>query len=228
MSPALKIFIGGLATLLLAWLCHHHSGQAYLNNLDTQAKAKIAENSDWSDVNVAFGNSRVAMLSGTTNPGWRTAIDGAMMTVPGISGTQWDKPAEAAATAAQVQACQDKVNTLITGKTINFDTGSANISVDLKVLVDSIAAEMKNCSGTTIEIAGHTDNSGNPDTNMKLSQDRAIAVENAMKADGVPGDRMIAKGYGQIQPLDPANTDAARAKNRRIEFHVVSTAGTEG
>lgn len=228
MSPALKIFLGGLATLLLAWLCHHHMGQAYIDNLDKQAKAAIATNGDWNDVNVKFGNSRTAELSGTTNGSWRAAIDKLLLGIPGIGGVHWAGAAEAAATADQVAACQTKVNALINGKTINFDTGSATISADSKELVASIANEMKSCSGTTIEIAGHTDNTGNPDSNIKLSQDRAAAVENSMKEQGVPGDRMIAKGYGQTKPLDPADTNAARAKNRRIEFQVVSTAATEG
>lgn len=131
---------------------------------------------------------------------------------------------EAPATAEAVKACQQGVDTVIAGKTINFASGGAAISVDSLPLVESVAAGLKDCQGTTIEIAGHTDLTGGDAANLTLSQARADAVAKALTDRGIPAARLVAKGYGETKPLEAAMTSAANAKNRRIEFQVATTA----
>jgi OmpA-OmpF porin, OOP family len=130
---------------------------------------------------------------------------------------------EVAATAEAVADCQTKVNAAIAGKTINFATGGAGIAADSQALIDTIAADLKDCGGTAVEVQGHTDASGGDAANQALSERRANAVSQALVAKGVPTARLSAKGYGETAPLDPANTPAAYAKNRRIEFKVAAT-----
>lgn len=89
MSPALKIFLGGLATLALAWMSHTYKGPGFIASLDSQAKAAIAGNGEWSGVTVTFGNSRVAHASGTDNTELRTTIDKRLLEIPGISKVEW-------------------------------------------------------------------------------------------------------------------------------------------
>jgi outer membrane protein OmpA-like peptidoglycan-associated protein len=132
---------------------------------------------------------------------------------------------EVPATAEAVGACQTKVNDLIKGKTINFTSGGSAIAPDSMALVDSVAAELKNCAGTTIEVAGHTDAQGNDGFNQRLSEERANSVVAALVAEGIPTTRLAPKGYGETKPLDTANTPEALAKNRRIEFSVQTAAG---
>ena len=61
-----------------------------------------------------------------------------------------------------------------------------------------------------------------PATTVRVTDpaERAANVVRALEADGVPANHLVAAGYGDTQPLDPANTPAAYAKNRRVEFSI--------
>ena len=72
-----------------------------------------------------------------------------------------------------------------------------------------------------IEIAGHTDNVGQPEANKKLSQDRADAVRNYLIKKGVKALNVQAKGYGDSQPIATNNSDAGKQKNRRTEVRII-------
>jgi len=75
----------------------------------------------------------------------------------------------------------------------------------------------------TIEIAGHTDNKGEPADNLTLSQSQAQAVANYCISKGIKADRIVVKGYGQTQPIGFNEDEDGRAMNRRIEFKVLNT-----
>ena len=101
---------------------------------------------------------------------------------------------------------------------LNFDTGSATIQASSNSQLDEVAAMLKSASQLTLEVGGHTDNVGNADANLKLSEARAAAVVKALVSRGVAASRLTAKGYGQTAPVADNRTDAGRAKNRRVEL----------
>jgi outer membrane protein OmpA-like peptidoglycan-associated protein len=72
-----------------------------------------------------------------------------------------------------------------------------------------------------VEVQGHTDNTGTPEINNKLSQDRADSVRTWLVDHGIAGDRLIAKGYGATRPLAPNVTPANRERNRRVQFVIL-------
>jgi outer membrane protein OmpA-like peptidoglycan-associated protein len=76
-----------------------------------------------------------------------------------------------------------------------------------------------------VEVQGHTDNSGTPDHNKVLSEQRAEAVRAWLVQHGVPSDRLVAKGYGQEKPLVPNVTPGNRAQNRRVQFIILEKEG---
>ena len=71
-----------------------------------------------------------------------------------------------------------------------------------------------------IELIGHTDNVGDPRVNQTLSEYRARIVMNYLTRHGVAEDRIDTKGYGGSRPVSGNDTEAGRAKNRRVEFVV--------
>ena len=104
---------------------------------------------------------------------------------------------------------------------ITFEVGSADITNEGSVAVDSAAAFLSQDPGARIEIHGHTDSDGEAETNQVLSQQRAEAVLTALVARGIDPTRMTAVGFGESQPIAPNVTDDGRATNRRIEFLVL-------
>jgi OOP family OmpA-OmpF porin len=131
---------------------------------------------------------------------------------PAISG-------EAAASAQTVIACQTKVDAAVAGKTVKFGSGGTQVAAQSKDLLDALGASLKDCAGTVVEIAGHTDRAGDAGRNMALSLARANAVRAALVQRGVPADRLGAKGYGETRPGDPTGPESNPA-DRRIEFAV--------
>ena len=108
---------------------------------------------------------------------------------------------------------------------INFPTNSAEIPAVSKTLLQHAATAFKQLpSGTVVEIAGYTDNTGDPAANVQLSQQRAEAVRAALVQAGVDPSILVAKGYGSANPVAGNDTLEGRFRNRRIEYRVVKSA----
>ena len=87
------------------------------------------------------------------------------------------------------------------------------------------AVELGKADTWVIEIAGHTDNVGSPATNLKLSQERAEAVRQyLLQSYGLPPQLVIARGYGDRQPVASNDAPEGREKNRRVVFRVTQRA----
>jgi outer membrane protein OmpA-like peptidoglycan-associated protein len=108
-----------------------------------------------------------------------------------------------------------------TGRVIlpfTFQPGKEELDASSQSLVDRTAAMLKRHPDLFLRIEGHTDNSGNPEDNMRLSAQRAIAVENKLIRANIDSKRLDAVGVGGLQPLADNNTADGREKNRRIEI----------
>jgi outer membrane protein OmpA-like peptidoglycan-associated protein len=103
---------------------------------------------------------------------------------------------------------------------INFSTGSAQIPDYSAPFLNKAAEVIKmGPSGMVIEISGHTDNTGDANANLTLSQQRADAVQAYLVQQGVPPATLTAKGYGDTHPIAGNDTEEGRFRNRRIEFN---------
>lgn len=102
-----------------------------------------------------------------------------------------------------------------------FDTGKATLKPESNKALNELVEVMKLKNTLEIEIAGHTDNVGSVESNMKLSQDRANSVKNYLVKNGIAATRVVAKGYGDTQPVDDNSTEEGRRKNRRTEVRIV-------
>lgn len=103
---------------------------------------------------------------------------------------------------------------------ILFATASYELSDKSKFVIDQFIDFLRETPNVKIEIQGHTDNEGDPQRNLQLSDDRAKAVMQYIVSKGIAANRMTYKGYGQSKPKVPNTTPENKAKNRRTEFFI--------
>jgi OmpA-OmpF porin, OOP family len=102
---------------------------------------------------------------------------------------------------------------------IYFDTGKSVIKPESEKALGEIAKLLKEDASLKVYVVGHTDSVGNIDSNMKLSQDRANAVVQALTGKyGVAATRLKAYGVGPLAPVTSNEVEEWRAKNRRVEL----------
>lgn len=102
-----------------------------------------------------------------------------------------------------------------------FETGKANLKNTSFKAIDELAAAMETKSTMEIEIIGHTDNVGDKNTNLQLSQERAEAVRHYLIEKGIVASRITAKGYGDTKPVADNSTNAGKQQNRRTEVRII-------
>lgn len=103
-------------------------------------------------------------------------------------------------------------------KNVFFETGSAALKASSTVELDRLKTLLNENPALKIQINGHTDNVGSDEDNLALSEARAVAVQQYLIDQGIAGDRLRAKGFGETQPIDNNDTDMGRRNNRRTEF----------
>ncbi len=101
---------------------------------------------------------------------------------------------------------------------IQFETGKAVIKKSSYKMLNQIAQIFIDNPTYKVEVQGHTDNTGNDELNMALSDKRANAVRDYLIKQGVPENQLTAKGYGETMPIATNKTSKGRALNRRVEF----------
>jgi outer membrane protein OmpA-like peptidoglycan-associated protein len=120
-------------------------------------------------------------------------------------------------------ACQTFEAQLIrwrAGNRIGFLAGTSLITEPSVLSVVRVATLLRSCDTVRVEVAGHTDNLGDPRTSQPLSERRAEAVQAELVRRGVPAERITTRGYGESRPLAPNSTAAGRIANRRVEIKV--------
>ncbi len=101
---------------------------------------------------------------------------------------------------------------------LNFDSGNSQINPDNFDLLAKVEKAIDVFPRSELTIEGHTDSHGGDDLNQKLSQERAESVQQYMiNAMRIPTYRLIATGYGETRPVSSNETEAGRARNRRID-----------
>ena len=149
--------------------------------------------------------------------------------VGGIGGYVWSQHMEnqrkqietaTQGTGVEVQKTPDnRLHVMIPGD-ISFDPGRADIKPNFRPVLDQFAQSMVQNPASVIQIVGHTDATGNDAANVQLSRERANATRDYLATRGVATSRMTTDGRGEREPVASNDTEAGRARNRRVEIFV--------
>lgn len=101
---------------------------------------------------------------------------------------------------------------------ILFAVDSAVVQSTLQSDLAALSRNLLDFPDTTVQVIGHTDNTGSASYNQDLSQRRANAVSAILLQNGVPSSRVVAFGRGEDQPIASNLDTAGRAQNRRVEI----------
>ncbi|HEY7404192.1 MAG TPA: OmpA family protein [Candidatus Angelobacter sp.] len=103
---------------------------------------------------------------------------------------------------------------------LNFEAATTQLTPDSQPTVNNLASVLKAYPNAKVQLVGYTDNTGNPDANQTLSQNRADAVKSILVNQGVSADRITTQGQGQNNPVASNDTEEGRLRNRRTELVV--------
>jgi OmpA-OmpF porin, OOP family len=101
---------------------------------------------------------------------------------------------------------------------IYFDTAKSDLKPESDAALKEVARLLQENPNLKVSVVGHTDNTGQDDANMVLSQARAASVVKALVGMGIAPARLVPHGAGPFAPVAPNTTEDGRAKNRRVEL----------
>lgn len=123
-------------------------------------------------------------------------------------------------TGVQVTQTADNRLKLDIPSDISFDTNRADIKSNFRPVLDRFASTLNENPSTTVTIVGHTDSTGSDAINNPLSINRAAHARDYLTSRGVAANRFNVDGRGSREPVASNDTEANRARNRRVEIYV--------
>jgi outer membrane protein OmpA-like peptidoglycan-associated protein len=207
MSIMRPVFIAPLAAVLFLTACED-AGQRQRVGAGTGAVA---------------GGILGGVLGGSPGTAAVGAVGGAI--VGGMIGSELDKQAGELRGAFD----DDRIGVVNTGTSlvvtmpqdILFATDSAQLTSSLRSDLAVLARHLNKYSRSSVQVIGHTDNTGSATYNLNLSRQRAASVANTLITSGVSSSRITAIGRGEDQPVASNLSAAGRAQNRRVEIVIV-------
>ena len=121
----------------------------------------------------------------------------------------------------KVELKQLKEDTKLTLNNITFETNSKDLNESSYVELDRVSKLMRDNPNIKIEISAHTDDAGSNSYNLRLSEKRAKSVVMYLLESNIEIERLISKGYGELKPIVPNDSDENKAKNRRVELKIL-------
>lgn len=214
--------------------------------LKSQITAKIPfhKNKKWQQIEVAFvaddtyrfftiGNFKADSLTKTTLPLLLSkridSLNQGQVTLKNKKLSFWGRSKRIAYYCLDDFSCEQSDKAIIaltpdqpyTFRQLLFETNKVDILPTSYNELNSLVQYLKNNRFQYIEIQGHTDNVGNDNHNMLLSQQRADNVAKYLVAHGLNQQQIKTKGYGATKPIVTNTDDEKRSKNRRVEVHII-------
>ena len=104
---------------------------------------------------------------------------------------------------------------------IFFDFGKATLRNESYPELERVISLLEKNPKLSIEIQGHTDNVGDDNSNLTLSENRAKAVKDYILNKGIKEKQITSKGFGESKPIVPNTSDTNRQENRRVDFLIL-------
>lgn len=204
----------GTALLCLFFISVFTEASAIENTIAASVTTRVdSDDLYWSSVEVS--GQQVTLSGAAPDVPAKRAAEARALTVAGVTSVTNDIEV-----IGEAGTCQSQLNDYLAKETINFKVGKADVADASYHTLGMLAMIVRTCD-TSVEIAGHTDNRGDAEVNLHLSQRRAEVVAKHLARHGVDPLRLRPKGYGESQPVADNSTDAGRKLNRRIEFRVL-------
>lgn len=181
-------------------------------------------------IGAAAGAAVGAIAGGSDNRGRGAAIGAAVGALGGYAWSQrmenQRRQVEAATqgTGAQVEKTPDNRIRVVVPDNISFDSGRADIKPGFRSMLDQFAQSLTQNPQTTVQIIGHTDSTGDDAFNQNLSRERALATRDYLATRGVSMNRIVVDGRGEREPVAANESEAGRARNRRVEIFLQESA----
>jgi outer membrane protein OmpA-like peptidoglycan-associated protein len=187
---------------------------------------QMSERQKGTATGAAAGAVGGAVLSKATGG---SAATGAVVggAIGAVAGNLWSKRMEEKRTEMQratqgtgidVAKTQDNQLKVNVPSDFSFDVGSAQIKPQMRPVLDQFAQGLD--PKMRVTVVGHTDDTGGPEVNNRLSLDRAASVRDYLRNRGLDTSRMIINGRGENEPMASNDSQAGRAQNRRVEIYL--------
>lgn len=157
-------------------------------------------------------------------PQQKPEVQPVSQTAPFDAGTAADFFASAQADLAVADSCKEDLEELAAGARVYFPAGAISGEDAGLSAARLIGMVVRDCPGFTIQVEGHSDPSGDPRVNLRLSEERARAVISRLAASGIDTGDFVAVGYGDTRPSTVRGPEKSAYYDRRVEFSVVPTA----
>ncbi|OGB27203.1 MAG: hypothetical protein A3I66_11670 [Burkholderiales bacterium RIFCSPLOWO2_02_FULL_57_36] len=200
--------------------------------------ANMTETQRGTATGAGIGAGLGAILGATTSDGGgKRAAAGAVIggAAGAIAGNIWSSRMEeqkrkmeqaTQGTSVEVTQTADNRLKLEIPSDISFDVNRADIKSNFRPVLDRFASSLVEHPYTRVTIIGHTDNTGSDAINDPLSVNRAARTREYLVTRGVASNRFSIDGRGSHEPLVANNSEANRAKNRRVEIFVAEQQAT--
>lgn len=216
-----RLLIAATAMALLAGCA---SNNPYQNQTQTGEQSGMSRTAKYGGLGALAGAAAGALID-HDNRGKGALIGAAVGGAAGAGYGYYADKQEAqlrqqmAGTGVEVQRQGNDIKLIMPGN-ITFATGSAEIASNFYAPLNDLATSFKQYDQNSIEIVGHTDNTGSYQNNVNLSQRRAQSVANYLIAQGVNGARVSTRGVGPDMPVASNATESGRSQNRRVEINL--------
>ncbi len=220
MDPGKIKLLGFIGFILIIFCCLFLKSNAIENDLTERTSTALTANNI--DVDTVLLDGRDVTLKGiVASEEIKTKAGEIAADIFGVRTVNNLLQIKAKPVPSPVKSIQKKLDKVIALKNIEFETNKAVIKKNSYPILLKVVSILEEYPSISIDIEGHTDSRGNAQHNLELSKKRANAVMSFLIKQGIPANRLTAKGYGITKPIADNNTAEGRQKNRRVEFKII-------